>query len=45
VTADADTRIAVTPIEEEAMKYLCLICAETMMEQMSPADAARHFDE
>jgi hypothetical protein len=45
VTAEADTRIAVTLIEEEAMKYLCLICAETVMEQMSPTDAARHFDE
>ena len=27
------------------MKYLCLICAETVMEQMSGADAAKHFDE
>lgn len=27
------------------MKYLCLICAEKVMEQMSPADAARHFEE
>lgn len=25
------------------MKYLCLICAETVMEQMSEADAAKHF--
>jgi hypothetical protein len=27
------------------MKYLCLICAEKVMEQMSEADAARHFEE
>lgn len=27
------------------MKYLCLICAETVMEQMSEADAAKHFDD
>ena len=27
------------------MKFLCLICAEKMMEQMPAADAARHFDE
>jgi hypothetical protein len=27
------------------MKFLCLICAEKVMEQMAPADAARHFDE
>ena len=27
------------------MKYLCLICAETVMEQMSEADANRHFGE
>jgi hypothetical protein len=27
------------------MKYLCLICAETVMEQMSPADAERHFQD
>ena len=27
------------------MKYLCLICAETVMEQMSEADAARHYRE
>jgi hypothetical protein len=25
------------------MKYMCLICAETVMEHMSDADAARHF--
>ncbi len=25
------------------MKYLCLICAETVMEQMSEADAAQHY--
>jgi hypothetical protein len=27
------------------MKYLCLICAEKVMEQMSEADAAKHFEE
>jgi hypothetical protein len=27
------------------MKYLCLICAETVMEQMSEADAANHYKE
>lgn len=27
------------------MKYLCLICAETVMEQMSEADAEQHFRE
>lgn len=27
------------------MKYLCLICAETLMEQMSEADAEKHFEE
>ena len=27
------------------MKFLCLICAETVMEQMSPADAKRHYQE
>ena len=27
------------------MKYLCLICAETVMEQMTEADAERHYDE
>lgn len=27
------------------MKYLCLICAETVMEYMSEADAARHYEE
>ena len=27
------------------MKYLCLISAQTMMEGMPPADAAKHFDE
>src|SRR5438034_4335916 len=27
------------------MKYLCLICAETMMEQMSAEDAEKHFQE
>ncbi|MGH7731943.1 MAG: YciI family protein, partial [Candidatus Eiseniibacteriota bacterium] len=27
------------------MKFLCLICAETVMEQMSAADAEKHFEE
>jgi len=27
------------------MKYLCLICAEKVMEQMPEADAERHFEE
>jgi len=27
------------------MKYLCLICAETVMEQMTDETAAKHFDE
>lgn len=27
------------------MKFLCLICAETMMEQMTEARAAEHFEE
>jgi hypothetical protein len=27
------------------MKYLCLICADTLMEQMSAADRDKHFDE
>jgi len=27
------------------MKYLCLICAEKVMEQMTESDAARHFEE
>lgn len=27
------------------MKYLCLICAEKVMEQMSDEDAARHYQE
>jgi len=27
------------------MKYLCLICAETMMEQMPAEDAKKHFQE
>ena len=27
------------------MKFLCIICAERMMEHMSEADAARHYDE
>jgi hypothetical protein len=28
-----------------SMKYLCLICAEKVMEQMPPADADKHFEE
>ncbi|PXX08562.1 hypothetical protein C8R27_1434 [Nitrosomonas ureae] len=27
------------------MKYLCLICAEKVMEQMSNADADKHYEE
>ncbi|MGH8501900.1 MAG: YciI family protein [Gammaproteobacteria bacterium] len=27
------------------MKYLCLICAETLMEQMPEAEGAKHFEE
>jgi len=27
------------------MKYLCLICAEKVMEQMTDADAERHYQE
>ena len=27
------------------MKFLCLICAETVMEWMSETDAAQHFEE
>jgi hypothetical protein len=27
------------------MKFLCLICAEKMMEHMPEADAARHYEE
>lgn len=27
------------------MKYLCLICAEKLMEQMPEADADRHYEE
>jgi hypothetical protein len=27
------------------MKFLCLICAEKVMEQLSPGDAEKHFDE
>jgi hypothetical protein len=27
------------------MKFLCLICAQTLMEGMSEADAARHYEE
>ncbi|MEP6604883.1 MAG: YciI family protein [Nitrosospira sp.] len=27
------------------MKYLCLICAETVMEQMTEVDAEKHYEE
>jgi hypothetical protein len=27
------------------MKYLCLICAEVVMEQMPPAESQRHYQE
>ena len=27
------------------MKYLCLICAERVMEQMTPDEAAAHYEE
>ena len=27
------------------MRFLCLICAEKVMEQMTDADAERHYDE
>jgi hypothetical protein len=27
------------------MKFLCIICAEKVMEQMTEADAARHYEE
>jgi len=27
------------------MKFLCLICAETLMEQMSEADAEKHYQD
>jgi hypothetical protein len=27
------------------MKFLCLICAEKVMEQMTEADAAKHFED
>ena len=27
------------------MKYLCLICAETVMEQMTEIDAEKHYEE
>jgi hypothetical protein len=32
-------------LKENAMKYLCLICAETVMEQMPEAEAEQHFEE
>jgi hypothetical protein len=30
---------------DSAMKFLCLICAEKTMEQLSEVDAAKHFQE
>jgi hypothetical protein len=27
------------------MKFLCVICAEKVMEQLTPADAERHYEE
>jgi hypothetical protein len=30
---------------EKPMKFLCIICAEKVMEHMDPADAERHYDE
>jgi hypothetical protein len=27
------------------MKYMCLICAEQVMEQLTPEDAAQHYEE
>lgn len=27
------------------MKFLCIVCAERVMEQMTEADAARHYEE
>ena len=27
------------------MKFLCIICAEKVMEHMNPADADKHYDE
>jgi hypothetical protein len=32
-------------IKETAMKYLCLICAEKVMEQMTDSDAQEHYEE
>jgi hypothetical protein len=32
-------------LKEKAMKFLCLIRAEKVMEQLSAADAARHFED
>jgi hypothetical protein len=36
-----------TPFDKKGdeMKFICLICAETVMEQMAPADAEKHFQE
>jgi hypothetical protein len=31
--------------EENAMKFLCLICAERTMEQLPKADAEKHFED
>jgi len=30
---------------ESAVKFLCLICAEKLMEQMADADADKHYEE
>src|SRR5665647_532338 len=38
-------RFISTPPEVLIMKYLCLICAETVMEQMTAADAEQHYEE
>jgi len=32
-------------VKDDTMKFLCLICAETMIDQMPVVDAARHFGE
>ena len=42
---DAIANVAKYGYEESAMKFLCLICAEKVMEQMPSADADAHFAE
>ena len=42
---DAIANVAQYGYEESAMKFLCLICAEKVMEQMPSADADAHFAE